>query len=81
MNDVIRILGERWTYVYSSMYYGNWGYDKNTQILSTTNKVAFSESEIDEKIAELEESLKNSDSDPATYAAWSYLQKIKEKLG
>lgn len=81
MNDVIRILGERWTYVYASMYYGTWGYDKDNQILSTINEVSFSPEEIDQKIAELEEDLKRSDSDPATYAALAYLQKIKEKIG
>jgi hypothetical protein len=81
MNDVIQILGERWTYVYSSMYYGEWGYDNNTNILSTINQVSFLPSEIDQKIAELEEDSKRPEADPAIYAALAYLQKIKEKIG
>jgi|694.fasta_scaffold03204_25 hypothetical protein len=81
MNDVIQILGERWTYVYSSMYYGLWDYNKESQVLSTNNQVSFSIEEIDQKILELEEESKHPNTDPSVFVALAYLQKIKQKIG
>jgi hypothetical protein len=81
MYDVIQILGERWSYVYSSIFYGEWGYDKDTKILSTTNQVSFDIKEIDNKIIELETESQRPDSDPAIGRALLYLYKIKEKIG
>jgi hypothetical protein len=80
MNDVIKILGERWTYVYSSLYYGLWEYDKETHELKTENTVSFLISEIDQRIEEIKKELENPDADPSYQAALDYLYKIKEKL-
>ena len=81
MYDVIQILGERWSYVYSSMFYGEWGYDKDNKVLSTTNEVHFDIEEINNKIAELESETQRPDFDPAISNALLYLYKIKEKIG
>jgi hypothetical protein len=81
MNDVIKILGERWTYVYSSLYYGLWEYNKETHELKTENTVSFLISEIDQRIEEINKELENPDADPAYQASLEYLYKIKEKLG
>jgi hypothetical protein len=81
MNDVIKILGERWTYVYSSLYYGLWEYDKETHDLKTENTVSFLISEIDQRIEEIQKDIDNGNTDLALQAAIEYLYKIKEKLG
>lgn len=82
MNDVIKILGERWTYVYSAMGYGNWGYNKDNNEFTSNNMVSFSPTEIDDKIAELENSIDFTSPDSIeTQNAISYLRKIKEKIG
>jgi hypothetical protein len=81
MNDVIKILGERWTYVYSSLYYGLWEYDKENNELKTENTVSFLISEIDQRIEEVKKELEKPDADLSYQAALDYLYKIKEKLG
>jgi hypothetical protein len=81
MNDVIKILGERWTYVYSSLYYGLWEYNKETHDLKTENTVSFLISEIDQRIEEVKKELEKPDVDLSYQAALDYLYKIKEKLG
>ena len=81
MNDVIKILGERWTYVYSSLYYGLWEYNKETHDLKTENTVSFLISEIDQRIEEVKKELEKPDVDISYQAALDYLYKIKEKLG
>jgi hypothetical protein len=81
MNDVIKILGERWTYVYSSLYYGLWEYDKETHDLKTENTVSFLISEIDQRIEEIQKDIDNRNTDLSLQAAIEYLYKIKEKLG
>jgi hypothetical protein len=81
MNDVIKILGERWTYVYSSLYYGLWEYNKETHDLKTENTVSFLISEIDQRIEEIQKDIDNGNTDLALQAAIEYLYKIKEKLG
>jgi hypothetical protein len=81
MNDVIKILGERWTYVYSSLYYGLWEYDKETHDLKTENTVSFLISEIDQRIEEIQKDIDNGNTDLSLQAAIEYLYKIKEKLG
>jgi hypothetical protein len=81
MNDVIKILGERWTYVYSSLYYGLWEYDKETHDLKTENTVSFLISEIDQRIEEVKKELEKPDADLSYQSALDYLYKIKEKLG
>jgi hypothetical protein len=81
MYDVIQILGERWSYVYSSMFYGEWKYDKDNKILSTVNEVHFDIKEIDDKISELEAETQKPEFDPAISNALLYLHKIKEKIG
>jgi hypothetical protein len=80
MNDIIRILGERWTYVYSSIYYGIWSYNNETKELTTSNVVSFSKEEIQEKIEELENLAKQPECDPSVHAALTYMLKIKEKI-
>ena len=80
MNDVIRILGERWTYVYSSLYYGIWDYNNATKELTTSNVVSLSKEEIQAKIEELENLAKQPDSDPNVHAALTYMLKIQEKI-
>lgn len=80
MNDVIRILGERWTYVYSSLYYGIWDYNNATKDLTTSNVVSLSKEEIQAKIEELENLTKQPDSDPNVHAALTYMLKIQEKI-
>lgn len=80
MNDVIQILGERWTYVYSSMYYGLWEYNKETNVLSTNNQVSFTPEELNKMIEDLEEEAKRPDADSNITSAIKYLQKIQEKL-
>jgi hypothetical protein len=80
MNDVIKILGERWTYVYSSLYYGLWDYNTENHELKTENTVSFLISEIDQRIEEIKKELENPDADPSYQAALDYLYKIKEKL-
>jgi hypothetical protein len=81
MYDVIQILGERWSYVYSSMFYGEWSYNKETKMLSTTNEISFDIKEIEDRIAELELEYQNPNADPAISHALVYLYKIKEKIG
>jgi hypothetical protein len=81
MNDVIKILGERWTYVYSSLYYGLWEYNKETHDLKTENTVSFLISEIDQRIEEIQKDIDNGNTDLSLQAAIEYLYKIKEKLG
>ena len=81
MNDVIKILGERWTYVYSSLYYGLWEYNKETHDLKTENTVSFLISEIDQRIEEVKKELEKPEADLSYQAALDYLYKIKEKLG
>lgn len=82
MNDVIKILGERWTYVYSAMFYGNWGYNKDNNEFTSNNMVSFSLTEIDDKIAELESYIDPSDPNSGEIQnAISYLRKIKDKIG
>lgn len=80
MNDVIRILGERWTYVYSSLYYGIWDYNNATKELTTSNVVSLSKEEIQAKIEELENLAKQPDCDPNVHAALTYMLKIQEKI-
>jgi hypothetical protein len=80
MNDIIRILGERWTYVYSSIYYGIWSYNNETKELTTSNVVSFSKEEIQEKIEELETLAKQPECDPSVHTALTYMLKIKEKI-
>jgi hypothetical protein len=80
MNDVIKILGERWTYVYSSLYYGLWEYNKETHDLKTENTVSFLISEIDQRIEEVKKELEKPEADLSYQAALDYLYKIKEKL-
>jgi hypothetical protein len=82
MNDIIKILGERWTYVYSAMGYGNWGYNKDNNSFTSNNTVSFSPTEIDDKIAELESGLDPKDPSSAELqTAILYLRKIKDKIG
>jgi hypothetical protein len=80
MNDVIRILGERWTYVYSSIYYGLWSYNNETKELNTSNVVSFSKEEIQDKIEELKTLTLNPDCDPSVHTALTYMLKIQEKI-